>query len=403
MQRNKDESYLSFAQRATRAVEDGQITYDQWSEALLGAVRYGPENLRRCFQMVKQVLQNAENDEIESTDDKIKAEIKAAKDELEKERLKLRTENLEWAANRRADARLEMFGEEVANAIGRLEPISFNRVFEPNEANERTGVLCIGDAHYGTVIDMPTLFGEKVNVYNPDIFKARMTMLMDKIVDDKYNIADYDNLVVFDLGDAIQGILRTSDLMKLKAGVIDSALQYAEFISQWLAELSNRLEVPIEYICLGGNHAELRLLNGKKGDFPQENIGRVIREFIALRLENNPNITVAPYAECGFKTIQGVNVLAYHGDDAKSDMGEIGFWQDYHAVDIDILIMGHFHHLEQKVVGYGLNTEKEVIRCPSLVGIDEYSKRVRKMSRAGALFMMFEDGTKTWQRNYVLN
>ena len=185
MQRNKDESYLSFAQRATRAVEDGQITYDQWSEALLGAVRYGPENLRRCFQIVKQVLQNAENDEIESTDDKIKAEIKAAKDELEKERLKLRTENLEWAANRRADARLEMFGEEVANAIGRLEPISFNRVFDPNEANERTGVLCIGDAHYGTVIDMPTLFGEKVNVYNPDIFKARMTMLMDKIVDDK--------------------------------------------------------------------------------------------------------------------------------------------------------------------------------------------------------------------------
>lgn len=403
MQRNKDESYLSFAQRATRAVEDGQITYDQWSEALLGAVRYGPENLRRCYAFIKQVLQNAENDEIESTDDKIKAEIKAAKDELEKERLKLRTENLEWAANRRADARLEMFGEEVANAIGRLEPISFNRVFEPTEANERTGVLCIGDAHYGTVIDMPTLFGEKVNVYNPDIFKARMTMLMDKIVDDKYNIADYDNLVVFDLGDAIQGVLRQSDLMKLKAGVIDSALQYAEFISQWLVELSNRLEVPIEYICLGGNHSELRLLNGKKGDFPQENIGRVIREFIALRLENNPNITVAPYAECGFKTIQGVNVLAYHGDDAKSDMGEISFWQDYHGVDVDILIMGHFHHLEQKVVGYGLNTEKEVIRCPSLVGIDEYSKRVRKMSRAGALFMMFEDGTKTWQRNYVLN
>lgn len=404
IKRETGESYISFAQRVTNAVEDGLIGYDEWSTALLGAVRYNTENLRRCYQFASQLLQNAENDDIEQVDDKDKlAEIRAAIDELDKSRLKLRTENLEWAANRRADARLEMFGEEIEAAINRLEPIKFSRVFDAKQINERTGVLCIGDEHYGTIIDMESLFGEKVNVYSPDIFKSRMNMLMRKMVDDKYNIADYDNLVVFDMGDAIQGMLRQSDLVKLKAGVIDSAMQYAEYISNWLVELSEQLEVPVEYICLGGNHCELRLLNGRKGDFPQENIGRIIREFVALRLRDNPNVVVAPYAECGFKTIQGVNILAYHGDDAKSDLGELNFWQDYHGIDIDLLLMGHFHHLDNKTVGVGLNTEKEVIRCPSIVGVDDFSKRCRKMSRAGAIFMMFEDGEKTWQRKYVLN
>ena len=122
-----------------------------------------------------------------------------------------------------------------------------------------------------------------------------------------------------------------------------------------------------------------------------------------MRLRDNPNVVVAPYAECGFKTIQGVNILAYHGDDAKGDLDELNFWQDYHGIDIDILLMGHFHHLDNKAVGVGLNTEKEVIRCPSIVGVDDFSKRCRKMCRAGAIFIMFEDGEKTWQRKYVLN
>lgn len=391
---------LTKARLATQNLEDKLIGYQDWAEQVLGKEYkdyFSDEYVRRAARAFAIFLENVseDGDEVAEMQDLLK--------EMKAERIKTQTANLEYNAIQRAEARLEMFNEEINNSIARLKPIEFHKRFDTTKENARTGVLCIGDEHYGTVINMESLFGEKVNVYNPNVFRSRMESLMKKIVDDKYSIADYDDLVIFDMGDAIQGILRQSDLMKLQAGVIDSAIQYAEYISNWLVELSNQLEVPIEYIVLGGNHSELRLLNGKKGDFPQENIGRVIREFVALRLENNPNIAVAPYAECGFKTIQGVNILAYHGDDAKDDLAEINFWQDYHNIDIDILIMGHFHHYDAKTVGIGANTEKEVIRCPSIVGIDDFSKRVRKSSRAGAIFMMFEDGEKTWQRKYVLS
>ena len=64
-----------------------------------------------------------------------------------------------------------MLNEEIVAAINRLEPIKFSRKFEPDPIKEQVGVLCIGDEHYGTMIDMDSLFGEKVNVYNPDVFK----------------------------------------------------------------------------------------------------------------------------------------------------------------------------------------------------------------------------------------
>ena len=84
IKREKGESYISFAQRVTNAVEDGLIGYEEWSTALLGAVRYSAENLRRAYTVTSQLLKNAENDDIEQVDDKDKlAEIRAAIDELD--------------------------------------------------------------------------------------------------------------------------------------------------------------------------------------------------------------------------------------------------------------------------------------------------------------------------------
>ena len=403
IERNKEESYLSFVTRITAALNDGLIDYQQWGRAVVGEDLYSEESTRRIAKFFSQFIQNLENDEIELIEDKDKAnEIKQLLEELAKERKKIQTANVEYNANLRSEARAEMFNEQVIEAIHNLKPIQFNKKLYTETSPEATAVLCIADAHNGVEINMASLFGEVVNVYSPEILKARLNKLANQVIEDKKRLLDYDKLIVFDLGDAIQGMLRLSDLSKLRTGVLQSAIDYAEMIAQWLVFLSEELEVPIEYVCLGGNHCECRFLE-KGRNWEEENLGLVIQHVIDLRLQNNPNITVAPYSEFGFKTVQGVNILAIHGDDAKNDFDEISYWENYHNISIDILIMGHVHHGEQNTVGYGLTGDKEVIKVPSLVGVDSFSKKCRKLARAGAKFMLFEDGSKTWEKTIVLN
>lgn len=403
IERNKEESYLSFVTRITAALNDGLIDYQQWGRAVVGEDLYSEESTRRIAKFFSQFIQNLENDEIELIEDKDKAnEIKQLLEELAKERKKIQTANVEYNANLRSEARAEMFNEQVIEAIHNLEPIKFNKKLYTESSPEATAVLCIADAHNGVEINMASLFGEVVNVYSPEILKARLNKLANQVIEDKKRLLDYDKLIVFDLGDAIQGMLRLSDLSKLRTGVLQSAIDYAEMISQWLVFLSEELEVPIEYVCLGGNHCECRFLE-KSRNWEEENLGLVIQHVIDLRLQNNPNITVDPYSEFGFKTVQGVNILAIHGDDAKNDFDEISYWENYHNISIDILIMGHVHHGEQNTVGYGLTGDKEVIKVPSLVGVDSFSKKCRKLARAGAKFMLFEDERKTWEKTIVLN
>lgn len=403
IERNKEESYLSFVTRITAALNDGLIDYQQWGRAVVGEDLYSEESTRRIAKFFSQFIQNLENDEIELIEDKDKAnEIKQLLEELAKERKKIQTANVEYNANLRSEARVEMFNEQVIEAIHNLKPIKFNKKLYIEPDPEATAILCIADAHNGVEINMASLFGEVVNVYSPEILKARLNKLANQVTEDKKRLLDYDKLIVFDLGDAIQGMLRLSDLSKLRTGVLQSAIDYAEMIAQWLVFLSEELEVPIEYVCLGGNHCECRFLE-KNRNWEEENLGLVIQHVIDLRLQNNPNITVDPYSEFGFKTVQGVNILAIHGNDAKNDFDEISYWENYHNISIDILIMGHVHHGEQNTVGYGLTGDKEVIKVPSLVGVDSFSKKCRKLARAGAKFMLFEDGSKTWEKTIVLN
>ena len=269
---------LQKIRQATELLDSKLIDLQEWTARCLGEDYRGvwsEEYLRRCAVFVRNMLNGADDCELDEKDANILSQLKEAKQELEKSRLKLRTENLEYAANKREVARHDMLNEEIVAAINRLEPIKFSRKFEPDQIKEQVGVLCIGDEHYGTMIDMDSLFGEKVNVYNPDVFKARMEKLMNGIEDDAYSVSSFSRLVVFDMGDSIQGIIHMSYLMKLKAGIVDCSMEYAEYISQWLVELSERLQVPIEYIAVGGNHSAIRSLNMKKGDLPEDNLSLI--------------------------------------------------------------------------------------------------------------------------------
>lgn len=403
MDRKKNESYLSFSKRVTQALSNKTIGYKEWAKSLLNENIYGEENTRRCFVFFEKFLSILENDEINNIQDENKLqEILVAKKELEKERKKIQTINLEYNQYVRDISRFELFNEKIKEAIDNMPALIFSNTIQDKFNSKQTAVLCISDAHNGVEINMQTVFNEPINIYSPDILKKRLNKLAGTVIKDYKNNFNYKKLIVFDLGDGIQNILRLSDIAKLKTGVIDSVLQYAEMISQFLNKIQNELNIQIEFSCLGGNHSELRLISTGR-NWESENLGKVIREFIALRLKDNQNIKVDPYSDFSFKQIEGINILAIHGDDSKKNINEISYWEQYHNITIDILLMGHFHHQEQISLGYSPTGDKEIIIVPSLIGIDEFSRKNRKLARAGAKFILFEDNNKTWEKVIYLN
>ncbi len=134
-----------------------------------------------------------------------------------------------------------------------------------------------GDEHFGIEYELKGLFGDIINAYSPEIFEERMWDLFNQTVEiiDKENI---DTLHVFNMGDFKDGILRVSQLMKLRYGVVDGTIKYADFISNWLNELTKYVRV--KYQSTNGNHSELRMLGQPKGTFTEDNMGKVVAEFI---------------------------------------------------------------------------------------------------------------------------
>lgn len=400
IKRETGESYISFAQRVTNAVEDGLIGYEEWSTALLGAVRYSAEGLRRCYQFVGQLLQNAENDDIEQVDDKDKlAEIRAAIDELKAERLKIQTCNLEYNATQRAEARNDLFNEQIIDAIKRLKPIEAHRPIidiEPRH-DGTTALLAISDLHAGSTFTIKGYYNEVVNEYSYDIMCQRLWSIIDKIEAD--DLA-FDDMTVAICGDLLENILRESSLVKLREPVVDTAIRLGYFLANWLVALSDRLNTRINVVTIGGNHDIVRSLTSRPS-FEGENLTKVAVEIMKLCLADVDWIVVDDYQEVAIKTIRGTNVMFQHGED-KDLKTTLDYFSNLYNIDCDEIVAGHYHRPESKTVGISDVGDVTLTRVGSIVGTDSYAKKIRAAARPSAYMAMYTDQGKTWSRNYYL-
>lgn len=400
IKRETGESYISFAQRVTNAVEDGLIGYDEWSTALLGAVRYSSENLRRAYTVVSQILQNAENDDIEQVDDKDKlAEIRAAIDELKAERLKIQTCNLEYNAAQRAEARNDLFNEQIIEAVKRLKPIEAHRPLgiDVPRCDGTTALLAISDLHAGSTFTICGYYNEVVNEYSYEIMCQRLWSIIDKMEDDDLV---FDDLTVAICGDLLENILRESSLVKLREPVVDTAIRLGEFLSNWLAEMSQRLNTRINVVTIGGNHDVVRSITSRPS-FEGENLTKIVVELMKLRLADVDWITVDNYQEVAIKTIRGTNIMFQHGED-KDIKTTLDYFSNLYGIDCDEIICGHLHRPESKAVGITDVGDLTLTRIGSIVGTDTFDKKIRVSARPSAYMAMYTDQGKTWSRNYYL-
>ena len=397
IKRGENESLLNYFNRITRNRKELDLSYEQWQELLIGENKYSSENCRKAYYIISPLLEILAEEEknrivegIESEEEKqnLLNEIERAKIELEKERKKKQTINVEFNKLLRESAREELFYESMERAIKERPLYKVAPPLKINH-NNKDGILAMSDFHYGREVTIKGLNGEIINEYNNDIFKKRMNDLLSQTIDICLD-RGIEHLHIMNLADCIDGILRVSQLRSLQTGVIDSVIEFSEFLAEWLNELSSY--VRIDYYQCWGNHDEVRVLTGKKGDFPHENVNKIIMKFLELSLSNNTNVVIhnedLPYI---YFDICGSKVFGYHGED-KNLPKTLKWFEDIYGVSIDYIFGGHLHSQSLETVGMGSHADKQAIRIPSICSIDDYSMNLHSSSRAGANIFIFEEG-----------
>ena len=310
--------------------------------------------------------------------------LREEKRELEKLKKQIQTEKIEYNKWLREEARDKLITEKIVNAINNQEKFDIPSPIIIDTISKREGLLCFGDEHVGTEFVVKGLFGETINEYNLDVFYRRMSDLLTQTVKiiKKENI---DILNIFSLGDFTDGVLRVSQLKNLKYGVVESTVLYANYISEWLNELSKYVKIIFQTVQ--GNHSQLRLLDQVKGTFEHENMEMIVSNTIKYRLKDNPNFKyIDTMNGMMINKICGFNFVGIHGE-VKSMEQALKDYQLMYDIKIDYLIAGHLHHSKSETIGI----DKEVINVPSIIGVDPYSIKLRKTSNAGATLLIISE------------
>ena len=356
---------------------------------------YNESAYRKKYQAFQKIL-NANQAKFADSSTQLSA-LKEEQRNLIKERNKLQAEKIEYNKWLRETARDELLEEKIIDAINNLSPI---------EVPEQTGyhlnnkeyILTIADLHYGKEVKISGLLGETLNEYSPEICERRLWDLLSQVIE-LVKHEEINCLRVYNLSDNIEGILRFSQLMKLRYGIVDATIKVSELLANWINELSKYTKVKYA-MCMDGNHDEVRSLVGKKGTFVDDNMNKIIYVFLKERLRDNPNVEIMPQnTPMIFDQVCGFNILACHGD-TKNLIKALRDYSSIYGVNVDYLFGGHMHHSREEDTGIN----SEVILVPSIIGIDDFSMKLRKTSNAAAKVFCFEEGKgKIAEYIYKLN
>ena len=393
LKREPTETETQYGWRLYTYLKSGELTWQELADLMNRDCR-ADESEYRTESAYRKPLQGAQKywDEVFSkmvTDKDILKDIEVERRELDKARKKLQTEKIEYNRWLREEAREEMIWEQICDSISKLSPITIpelkNFELSSDNSEERGTVLCLADAHFNTEFEIKGLFGEALHSYSPEIFYQRMWYLRDKLRE----ICKREKILklhIFGLGDDNDGLLRLTDnLFKLRWGVIDSTIVYAEFMSNWLNEVSRFVNIELQMVE-DSNHNQLRLCSAPKNAFKDENLSKIIIHIIKCRLRDNPRITIIqnPTGYI-YANVVGYNLIGIHGE-TKSLKTTIDDLSRLYKTQIHYVIGGHKHHSEE------FGTDCEGISVGSIIGIDDYSVNIMRSANASSTLLIFEKG-----------
>lgn len=393
--------YLDNIIKATISFDNKEISIQDWVSCVLGEEWrniYSDEYCRRAEKFFSLFINKLDKNNLEDADINSINNIIEREFNLKREKEKVRQEKNQMAEMYRWQARNELYQEKIIEAISNLKPIEVNlsdNKYVPFCGN--TALLCLSDFHAGSTFEIKGFHGEIINKYDFEIMKERLCRLANNIINDNFNC---ENMVIAILGDAFENVLRLSSLAKLREPVLDTVIKFSEFMSQWISSIQKLMNIPIKVVCVGGNHDIQRLL-GEKPSLEDENLMKIVVEFLKLRLKDFSDIEIADYTDVAIENIRGSSIMFQHGED-KDLTTTINYFENLYRITIDEIYAGHFHSPENKSIGISSLGDKQINRVGSICGIDTYAKKVRCASMPSAYIALYSEDGKGWNKTIYL-
>ena len=295
--------------------------------------------------------------------------------EMKKERVKLQDERTQNNAYIRRLSREEtIIG--IANSlidkmsIKRLLPNGKNYTIVDKTKNKKEAILCLSDWHYGICCN------NYWNEFNPEIARERINLLLKETIQ-YIKLNNVNKIHILNLGDLIAGRIHLTLRLESRFDVITQTLEISEILAEFLAELSQYVEV-VEYYSCSDNHS--RLEPNKSDSLDLESLCRVTDWYLPVRLQkegiNNIFINENIYGDDIITlNIMGYNVLGLHGDKDKNNASTIDSISRMTEDHYDLICTAHLHHFSADE-----KNRTVIIGNGSLMGVDSYAKNLRLSS-----------------------
>ena len=184
----------------------------------------------------------------QSTEGEFASDIAVQKRELEKAKIKLRDERIDYQKSIREDARRESFIELIERSFAiNVEPFDYKQspVIDSNEDM----VICLSDLHAGIEVN------NRWNTYNIGILKQRLHKYLDEIYEIQHlHQCKMCNVVLG--GDNISGIIHTNLRLQNNENIIEQLKIAITYISEFIYTLQDWFE-EINVYSVSGNHSRL--------------------------------------------------------------------------------------------------------------------------------------------------
>jgi len=344
----------------------GSITWPEVAEFMNKTYRDGEENYfdssayrkrYKNFSDAYEELFSKEN----FTDEQL-IDIEEKKRELEKAKIKLRDERIDYQKSIREDARRESFIELIERSMAvNVEPFDYK--LSPIIDSNEDMVVCLSDLHAG--IEVQNWW----NTYNTGILKKRLHKYLDEVIEiQKLHQCKVCNVVLG--GDQVSGLIHNNLRLQNNENVVEQLKIAVTYIGEFVYELQNWFE-EINVYSVSGNHS--RLSANKDDHLKGEELDDIIPFCLKLQFVNNDKVNICDGVAqkidstiAAFKTRGGKRFYIVHGDkDTPSNV--VKNLTLISGTKPDGIIMGHRHHN-----AYDTEHNVKIIQCGCVVGMDDY-------------------------------